>query len=471
MRGAAAFPWPAAHFVGVGGVSMSGLAAALAALGVPCSGSDVADGPRLRRLALAGVAVRVGHAAAPVEALAPGTVVVHSTDVPASNPELAAARARGLPVEHRSAVLAWFLAHGGPAAAAVTGTHGKTTTTSLLGVGCQAAGLDPTVFVGADVPGLEGGNHRLGSGPVVAEADESDGSFVRYHPQVAVATALEPEHLEHYGGSFAAVIASFDGFLRGLPAGALAVLCGDDPRLRGLGGSGPEVLWYGLGPGADLTAGDLVLERQRTTFTARLHGRDICAVTLRLPGRHNVANALAALGAALRLGAAPEPFAEALSAFEGPVRRFQLLTPPGSPVTVVDDYAHNPAKVAAALSAARQRAGGRVLALFQPHRYHRTAQLMDAFGPAFRDCDVLWMTEVYAPAGEQAVPGVSGAALADLVTRRSGVSVRFVPGAAEAVAACLAEARPGDLVIVMGAGDITAAAHDLAARLGATAPA
>ena len=465
MRGAAEFPWPAAHFVGVGGVSMSGLAAALAALGVPCSGSDVAAGPRLRNLAAAGVAVQVGHAASHVEVLAPGTVVVHSTDVPPSNPELAAAHARGLPVEHRSAVLAWFLGHAGPSAAAVTGTHGKSTTTALLGLGCRAAGLDPTVFVGADVPGLEGGNHRLGSGPVVAEADESDGSFVRYHPQVAVATALEPEHLEHYGGSFEAVVDAFARFLRGLPAGALAVLCGDDPRLRALGGAGPEVLWYGWGPGSDLTAADLVLDRDRTAFTARLHGRDLCAVTLRLPGRHNASNALAALGAALRLGAAPEPFAAALAAFEGAIRRFQVLTPPGCPVTVVDDYAHNPAKVAAALAAARQRAAGRVLALFQPHRYNRTAQLMEAFGPAFRGCDVLWMTEVYAPAGEEAVPGVSGAALADLVARRSGIPVRFVPGAAEAVPACLAEARPGDLVIVMGAGDVTAAAHDLAARL------
>ena len=457
-------PWPAAHFVGVGGHSMSGLAAGLATLGLPVSGSDLAASERTSRAAAAGVRLFLGHSAGHLAGLPPGSAVVRSTDVPPDNPELAAASARGLPILHRSEVLDWFLQHAGPLSAAVTGTHGKSTTTALLAVACLGAGLDPTVFVGADVAPLEGGNHRLGSGPVLVEADESDGSFVRYHPHCAVVTSLEPEHLEHYGGDFDRVRAAFVSFLEALPPTGLAVLCADDARLRALDARPPETLWYGLLPGADLTAADLRLERSETHFRAVLHGRDLGAFRLRLPGRHNVGNALGALGAALRLGCPPEAAAQAWAGFEGAVRRFQVLTSAHG-VTVVDDYAHNPSKVAAALAAARQRSAGRVLAVFQPHRYQRTAQLWDAFGPAFRGCDALWLTDVYAPAGEVRLPGVDGAAFAALVARESAVPVRFVPEPSDVVGQCLAEARAGDLVIVMVAGSITTVAHQLAQRL------
>jgi UDP-N-acetylmuramate--alanine ligase len=465
MPPAARFPWTAAHFVGVGGISMSGLACALAGLGVPCSGSDVVASARTQRAAAAGVGVCIGHDRRHVAALPAGAVVVHNTDVPAANPELQEARARGLAVEHRSAVLAWFLRAAGPRAAAVTGTHGKSTTSSLLALAARAGGLDPTVFVGADVPGLEGGNYRLGSGPVIAEADESDGSFLRYRPDVTVITALEPEHLEHYGGDFAAVVAAFRRYLGQLPPGAVAVLNADDGRLAGLRDAVPaRAVWYGLGPDAELTAADLRLDPERTRFTAVLRGEVLCAAALRLPGRHNVSNALGALGAALALGVDPAPAAAAFAEFEGPVRRFQVLTTAGG-ITVVDDYAHNPAKVSAALAGARQRARGRVLAVFQPHRYNRTVQLWDVFGPAFRGCDAVWITDVYAPAGEERVSGVSGRAFADLVRSRSAVPVRFSPNGGAVVDECLGEARPGDLVIVMGAGDITLVAHALAARV------
>ena len=459
-----AFPWSAAHFVGVGGISMSGLACAVAQLGVPCSGSDVAASPRTVRAEAAGVRVWIGHAEAHLAGLPPGAIVVANTDVPADNPELRAASRPGLERGHRSVILDWFLRHAGPRSAAVTGTHGKSTTTSLLGLAALAAGLDPTVLVGADVPGLEGGNYRLGAGPVVVEADESDGSFVRYRPDVAVVTSLEPEHLEHYGGEFEAVRAAFRRFLQGMPAAGLAVLCADDPALRALGARGPEILWYGLGPEAELTAADLELRPQETCFRGRLRGRDLGPFRLRLPGRHNVCNVLGALGAVLRLGADAAAVAAAFTDFEGAVRRFQVLTQARG-ITVVDDYAHNPTKVAAALAAARQRSAGRVLAVFQPHRWSRTAQLWEAFGPAFRGCDALWLTDVYAPAGEVPLPGLSGAAFADLVARGSGIPVRFVPEPGDVVADCLAATRPGDLVIVMGAGSITAVAHQLAARL------
>jgi len=474
-------PWPAVHFVGVGGHSMSGLAAALARLGVPVSGSDVVRSPRTERAAAAGVRVRLGHSADAVASLPPGALVVRNTDVPADNAELAAAAARGLQVAHRSVVLDWFLSQTGPKAAAVTGTHGKSTTTALCGLACTAAGLDPTVFVGADVAYLEGGNYRLGTGPVVVEADESDGSFLRYHPDIAVVTGAEPEHLEHYGGDFGRVLAAYRQFLEGMRAGGLAVLCADDARLRALlaaGSPGPAVLWYGLGPEAELTAVDAEYDRNETRFRARWCGCDLGAFRLCTPGRHNVANALAAIAVAHHLGCDLPAVADAFAAFGGAVRRFEVLGGARG-ITVVDDYAHNPTKVAAAIAAARQRSVGRVVGVFQPHRYQRTAQLWDGFATAFRGCDTLLLTDIYAPAGEAPLPGVSGASFADLVTRGSAVPVRYVPDARDLVGACLDACRPGDLVLVMGAGSITSVAHGLAQRLrdggaagrGASAPA
>lgn len=458
-------PWSAAHFVGVGGHSMSGLAAALARLGVPVSGSDLAPSPRTERAAAAGVRVRIGHAAQAVAALPPGAVVVRNTDVPADNPELLAAAAHGVPVVHRSLVLDWFLRHAGERSVAVTGTHGKSTTTALCGLALLAAGADPTVLLGADAAYLDGGNFRLGTGPVVAEADESDGTFVRYQPEIAVVTAAQPEHLEHYGGDFDRLLGAYRTFLAGLPPGGLAVLCADDPQCRRLAAAAPEVLWYGLTPDAELTAAELERERGETRFIARLRGVDVGRFRLRVPGRHNVADALAALGVALRLGCGAETVAAAFAEFGGAVRRFQVVGEANG-VTVVDDYSHNPAKVAAAIDAARQRSAGRVLAVFQPHRYQRTAQLWEAFGPAFRGCDLLLLTDIYAPAGEERLPGVDGAGFAAHVGRGSGVPVRYLPATGDLVAACLRECRPGDLVLVMGAGDITAVAHRIAGGLG-----
>lgn len=469
------------HFVGVGGFSMSGLAAALARLGVVVSGSDVAASPRTARLLAAGGVVRIGHDPAVVRALPGGTVVVFSTDVPADNPEVAAARARGLTVVHRSAVLEWFL-HGGhlrafpgagtpPAAVgvravAITGTHGKTTTTALTGLGLLAGGCDPTVFVGADVPGLEGGNYRLGRGPaVVAEADESDGSFVRYRPDIAVVTGLEPEHLEHYGGDFACVRRAYASFVRGVAAAGLAVLCADAPELRrlDLGAGGPEVLWYGLGPGADLTAVAIEAGRE-SAFTVRLRGADVVRLRLGMPGRHNICNALAAVAVALRLGVEPEALGPVLADFRGPARRFEVVARVDG-ITVVDDYAHNPTKVAAALAAARLLAPRRLIAVFQPHRYQRTRQLWQGFATAFRAADLVLVADLYAPAGERPLTGVSSDALAAAIAAGSGVPVERVGTAQDAAERCAAAARPGDLFLVLGAGDITVAARALGERL------
>jgi UDP-N-acetylmuramate--alanine ligase len=470
QRGAGVFPWSAVHFIGVGGHSMSGLAAALSRLGVAVSGSDVAESVRTARARAAGVRVHIGHDAALVRALPPGAAVVFSTDVPADNPERVAAGGLGLEVVHRSRILDWFLrgGHRAPAdtacAIAVTGTHGKSTTTALTGLALLAAGADPTVFVGADAPFLEGGNHRLGQGvAVVAEVDESDGSFQLYSPDVAVVTSAAPEHLEHYGGSFAAVRRAYTRFLGQVRAGGLAVLCADDPELPQLVPPGGETLWYGLGDGAELTATDLELGAT-SAFTVQWRGRALGRVQLGLPGRHNVRNALAALGVALRLGYPLSAFASAWAQQAGPVRRFEVLARAGG-VTVVDDYAHNPTKVAAALAAGRLLQPHRLIAVFQPHRYQRTHQLWDAFAGAFVDADLVVLTDIYAPPGEAPIPGVSSAALAEAIERGSRVPVRRVADRASLPAFCAQLARPGDLFLVMGAGDITLAAHALAERL------
>ena len=446
---------------------MSGLAAALSALGAAVSGSDVAASVRTDRARAAGVRVHIGHDAALVADLPPGAAVVFNTDVPADNPERVAARQRGLAVVHRSAILDWFLRGGHlrtgetAVAVAVTGTHGKTTTTSLTGLALLAGGIDPTIFVGADVPYLEGGNHRLGSGrAVVAEVDESDGSFQVYHPDIALVTSAEPEHLEHYGGSFEQVRAAYARFLTNLRPGGLAVLCADDRELRRLVPPGSEVLWYGFEDGADLTAVDLDL-RATSAFTAVLHGKALARVRLGFPGRHNVANTLGALAVAWRLGLDPQACVPALAGFAGPGRRFEVLACSGG-VTVIDDYAHNPTKVAASLAAARLLRPSRLIAVFQPHRYQRTRQLWEAFASAFVDADLVVVVDIYAPAGEPPLPGVSSDALAHAIETGSRVPVRHIPARDAVAPFCSALARPGDLFLVMGAGDITLAARALA---------
>ncbi len=462
---AAHFPWPVAHFVGVGGVSMSALASALAQLGVRVSGSDAAASDRTARVQAAGVAVHIGHDAALVRALPSGAVVVHSTDVPAGNPELVAANALGLSLAHRSEVLDWFLRHAVGPSVGVTGTHGKTTTTSLVALALSAGGLDPSVFLGAEAPFLEGGTYRLGRGPAaVAELDESDGTFVRYRADIAVVTNAEPEHLEHYGGTFATQLAAYRRFLSGVVAQGRAVLCADSPALAEVGGTLPGVLWYGRAAEADLTCAGLSLDADGSRFQARLRGEDLGAFRLRLRGAHNVSNALAAIGVARLLDLDLGRVAAALEGFTGASRRFEVLAQAGG-VTVVDDYAHHPSEIRETLAAARATGCRRLLAVFQPHRYQRTSQLWDTFGPAFAGADLVFLTDIYGPEGEDRLPGVTGAALAERIARDSGREVRFIPDPGELVGECLREAREGDLVLVMGAGSITRAAHTLADRL------
>lgn len=434
---------------------MSGLAYLLQRQGHPVSGSDVRESERTLRLRSAGVRVCIGHAAAN---LGPAATVVYSTAVGEDNPELVAARRCGLALAHRSEVLAALIADG--YGIAVTGTHGKTTTTALAGLALIGCGLDPTVLVGADVEAFGGNARPGGGGYFVAEADESDGSFRRYRPRLVVVTNLEPEHLEHYGGRFDGVLAAFAAWLDDL--GPAAVLCADDPHVRQLAQHLPDPLLYGFDPRARLSARKV----DAASFVATLDGRDIAVVRLAIPGRHNISNALAALGVGLRLGLDAQRAASALAGFRGAQRRFEVVGGGGG-VIVVDDYAHHPTDVRATLAAARERGCGRLIAVFQPHRYARTQVFMDQFGPALAPADAVVLADVYAPAGETPIPGVDSRSLAERIRGQTAAPVYWFADHTEIVRFLLDESRPGDLVLTMGAGDIGGVAHALASGLAA----
>lgn len=450
------------HFVGIGGYGMSGLAGILAGAGLRVQGSDVRESSRTRRLQELGVAVHIGHD--PVHVAGAG-VVIRSTDVPDHNPELAEARRRGLPLWHRADLLALLLNPN--RGIAVAGTHGKTTTTAMTAYALIDGGLDPTVSVGGEVGRWEG-TGRLGASPwVVAEACESDGTFVRYQPEIAVLTNVEAEHLDHYGGSFAALREAFRSFAAGVKPGGRLIACADDPpalELARSGVAGAELQTYGFSPGADLRAVDAYPVDGGWTFDVVYRGRRLGRVKLGVPGRHNVSNALGALGAALAAGVPFETAAASLAGYTGAERRFQVLA--SGDVTIVDDYAHHPTEIRATLQTARERAGagGRVVAVFQPQRYTRTRSLWDQFAGAFAGADAAVLTEIYSPPGEEPIPGVSGAALAQAVAAASAIPVRFAADAGQIAAVIEEWAEPGDVVVFMGAGDIWKTAHALAQR-------
>lgn len=459
------------HLIGVGGAGMSPVAALLAARGLDVSGSDAQDGPALPGLRDAGVRVHVGHDASAVRDV--DTVVISSA-VRETNPELAAARAAGLRVLHRSQALAALMA--GRDSVAVAGAHGKTTTSAMVATALLHAGADPSFAIGGTVLTAQGpvGGGRYGDGPFVAEADESDGSFLAYRPLVSVVTNVEPDHLDHYGTreAFEAAFAAFADRIR--PGGQL-VACLDDPgaarlvRTVGdrLAARGVEVVTYGRSAGSDVQVGPTRATAQgwETELAA---GAERVVVRLAVPGAHNGLNAAAAWAVLRRLGLDAAAAAEALGAFRGTGRRFEDRGTAGG-VRVVDDYAHHPTEIAALLGAARQVAGdGRVLVLFQPHLYSRTRTFADEFAHALELADAVVVTDVYA-AREDPEPGVTGALITDRMTTPG--RGRFVAGRTEAASAVAALARPGDLVLTVGAGDVTQLAPvvlaALDARLGA----
>ena len=452
------------HFVGIGGSGMSGIAEVLCTLGYEVSGSDNADNAATRRLASLGARVMRGHNASNV--LGTDCVVVSSA-IKHDNPELMEARSQRIPIVPRAAMLAELMRFR--RGIAVAGTHGKTTTTSLTAAVLSEGGLDPTFVIGGQLLAA-GANAKLGDGQwLVAEADESDGSFLRLNPLISIVTNIDADHLENYGNDFERVKAAFAEFLQRLPFYGLAVLCIDDPEVAAIAADTPRhVMSYGFAEHADVRAEDVEQEGGRMHFTLRLPEDASIRVSLALPGRHNVQNALAAAAVGWQLGVSPQNIAAALEKFAGIGRRFndlgEITTPQGARVQLVDDYGHHPKELAAVFAAAR---GGwphkRLVVAFQPHRYSRTRDQFDDFAAVLSEVDALVLTEVY-PAGEAPIAGADGKSLARAIRTRGRVDPVVVNAPSDLREVLPDVLRDGDLLLMMGAGDIGAAAQQIAAE-------
>lgn len=453
-----------AHFIGAGGAGMSGIALVLAQRGTKVTGSDLKESRYSRALEAAGVPVAIGHRA---ENLGDPEIVVVSSAIPPTNPELAEAVRRGLPVWPRAKMLAHLA--GGRSTIAVAGTHGKTTTSSMLATMLSRMGLDPTFLIGGEVDGFDT-NAVNGAGDYfVVEADESDGSFVYLDPQIAVVTNIEADHLDHYG-TLAHVEETFVEFMRRVPADGWLVVCGDDGRLVELAETtGRRVVTYGFAPACDVTCRILGREGVGLRFEVTLPSGATVTSLSRVPGRHMVANATSALAVADKLGLDPRAAGDALSSFTGVRRRFDLVGEVAG-VTVVDDYAHHPTEVRATLKAASELGFDRVVVLFQPHRYSRTDAFAAEFGDAFGDAARVALMDVYS-AGEAPIPGVSGKSVLDALLRHHPrAQAAYLPHRAEVVPYLASRLRAGDLVLTMGAGDVTTVGPELVRALAGAEP-
>jgi UDP-N-acetylmuramate--alanine ligase len=455
------------HFVGIGGSGMGGIAEVLLNLGYEVQGSDIKANAVTRRLAQLGARVLMGHDAGNI---AGADVVVVSTAINRDNPEVSAALDARIPVVPRAEMLGELMRFR--YAIAVAGTHGKTTTTSLVASVLAEGGEDPTFVIGGRLKSA-GTNARLGAGRfLVAEADESDASFLHLQPMVAIVTNIDNDHLATHGGDFQKLRQSFVEFLHNLPFYGLAVLCVDDPELATLLPEvGRPIITYGMGENADVRAVDIERLAGRTRFRVVRKGRaDDLDVTVNLPGLHNVLNSLAAIAVATDLAIPDEAIQRGLSGFQGIDRRLQVvgeLRMTEGDVVVVDDYGHHPTEINATLDALRQAyPGRRIVLVFQPHRYSRTRDLMDDFARVLSQADTLFVTEVYA-AGEAHIEGADGRAICRAVRGRGKVEPVFVPTVEEIAAALSGLVRPGDVIAMMGAGSISGAAHDLAPQLDA----
>ncbi|MDV2494624.1 MAG: UDP-N-acetylmuramate--L-alanine ligase [bacterium] len=447
------------HFVGIGGIGMSGIAEVLLNLGYRISGSDLEETPITRRLSELGATVVSGHEA---QNVGEADVVVFSSAVRPDNVEVVAARERKIPVIRRAEMLAELMRmkYG----IAIAGTHGKTTTTSLVASVLTHGGLDPTIVIGGRLNVWET-NARLGQGRyLVAEADESDGSFLNLSPTVAVVTTIDEEHLDFYR-DLAHLQETFLSFINKIPFYGLAVLCLDEPHIQALiPRIEKRIVTYGLSSQADFLGQDIDRKGLETSYTARYQGSPLGRVRLQMPGVHNVLNSLAAIAVGLELDMDFHDIAEALAEFGGIERRFQIKGERRG-VMVVDDYGHHPAEIRATLQAAKDGWGERrLVVVFQPHRYSRTQYLLQDFFSAFNEADVLITTEIY-PAGETPIPGVSGRQIYDGVKRHGHRDVSYVEQVSDVLALLEERLRSGDLVLTLGAGDVWKVSDALIARL------
>jgi UDP-N-acetylmuramate--alanine ligase len=441
------------HFIGIGGIGMSGIAELLANLDYVVSGSDEKTSAVTDRLGTLGIRIAQGHDAANV---GEADVVVVSSAVRASNPEVREAARRQIPVIPRAEMLAELMRLR--FSIAIAGSHGKTTTTSMIALVLERAGLDPTAVIGGRLSAF-GSNARLGRGELmVAEADESDRSFLKLFPTIAVMTNIDHEHLENYGG-FDDLQQAFVDFANKVPFYGGVIACVDDPHLASvLPRITRRVTTYALDAPADISASDVELG----PFSAKARVKGLGKLTLNVPGRHNLQNALAVVAVGMELGVPFERIAAGLSEFRGAERRFEVKGEPHG-ILVVDDYGHHPTEIAAVLAAAKTL-NRRIVIAFQPHRYTRTAALMDAFGPSLAGADHIVLTDIYS-AGEDPMPGITIDALAASVRRSTKAPVDVVTKIDEVVAALVSVARPGDVVLTLGAGSIGGVAAKLVAAL------
>lgn len=469
LRRAIPFDTGAIHFVGIGGIGMSGIAAVMKNFGYEVTGSDAKESANTERLRAQGVPIFIGHSA---ENVANAGVVVISSAIKNGNPEVDAARARGAPIVRRAEMLAeimrlkWTVAIGG--------THGKTTTTSMIAALLDAGQKDPTVINGGIINAY-GANSRIGEGEwMVVEADESDGTFTRLRATAVVVTNMDPEHLDHYG-SVQAMNAAYQTFVENIPFYGFAVMCLDHPQVQALAATVRDrrIISYGFNPQADVCAHNVRPSREGSTFdvVARRKGEGpgVTLHDLFLPvaGRHNVQNAVAAIAVARELGVTDAGIRAGLKKFAGVKRRF-TTTGYWNEVRIVDDYAHHPVEIAAVLSAAREMTEGRVLAVVQPHRYTRLRDLFKDFSTCFNDADIVAVADVY-PAGESPIEGISAETLAASLKGHGHRDARKLSSLDALADFVRAEARPGDVVVCLGAGDITQFANALPGKLGAAA--
>jgi UDP-N-acetylmuramate--alanine ligase len=443
------------HFIGIGGIGMSGIAEVLHNLGHKVQGSDQADSANVQRLRDKGIPVFVGHTS---DNLGDAEVVVVSTAIKKNNPELVAAREKSLPIVRRAEMLAELMRFRN--AIAIGGTHGKTTTTSMVATLLDAGGMDPTVINGGIINAY-GTNARMGEGEwMVVEADESDGTFLKLPADVAVITNIDPEHLDHYG-TFDAVRAAFRQFVENVPFYGFGVLCLDHPEVQALVGriEDRKIVTYGANPQADVRYFNVRMEGTKSIFDVEIRRRRTGRVfnfnnlTLPMPGRHNISNATAAIAVANRLGIAEEDIRKGLAAFGGVKRRFTLIGD-WNGVSVFDDYGHHPVEITAVLRAAREACEGRIIAIHQPHRFSRLSSLFEDFANCFNDADTILIAPVYA-AGEEPIDGIDSETLVSRIRASGHRDARHISSPSEIAPIIAGIAKPGDFVVLLGAGNIT----------------
>lgn len=453
------------HFIGIGGYGMSAIARVMLEMGYKVTGSDVVKAELAEKLAQKGAGIYIGHEADNVKG---ADLVVYSTALPKDNVERQAAEALNIPILHRAQMLARLMNAG--KGVAVAGAHGKTTTSSMIALVMETCGIDPTFIIGGEIVNV-GTNAKAGKGEyVVAEADESDGSFLQYHPAMAIVTNIEPDHLENYDGDFNKLKSAYVQFLQQVKPDGKAIVCIDDTNLQELlpqvnSGSlrADQVITYGIDCEAQYRAMDIELGDRKVTFKLQHNGAELGQVELSVPGRHNVYNAMATIITCLEAGLPFAKVAEAIKQFRGAKRRFHVLGEKND-ILVIDDYAHHPTEIQATISAAKAT-GKRIVAVFQPQRYTRTYFLLEQFSCAFGEADEVIITDIYSPAGEQQIEGVSSRRLVELIIQNSNTNTHYVPTKEEVLEQLKGSMKPGDLIITMGAGDIWKVAAALADSL------